>query len=56
MENTQHTGLLGNIANIEVDETEIDTEAFAAPPAPELELTKVTMLPFKDHKFGRVVT
>ena len=35
------------------DETESDTEAFAAPPAPELELTKSTMLPSKEHKFGR---
>ena len=56
MKNTQDTVILGNIANIDVDETESDNEAFAAPPAPELELTKATMLPFKDHKFGRVFT
>ena len=55
MKNTQDTVILGNVANID-DETESDNEAFAAPPAPELELTKATMLPFKDHKFGRVCT
>ena len=52
-ENSTATIVPENVSNIDMEETESDTEAFAAPPAPELELTKSTMLPFKEHKFGR---
>ena len=41
------------VLTIDLEESKSDTEAFTAPRAPEHDLTKNTMLPFKDHKFGR---
>ena len=40
------------VATVDMEETESNSEAFAAPAAVEHELNKTTMLPFKDHKFG----
>ena len=54
--NSTYNIILANVSNIDIEETESDMEPFAAPPAPELEITKSTMLPFKDHKIGRSCT
>ena len=51
-ENTPQEIVPAVVPTVDLEETESDNEAFAAPSAEEHELNKTIMLPFKDHKFG----